>query len=167
MAAIILMGVTGSGKTTIGESLAAKMGCAFFDGDDYHPAANVEKMRCGEALNDADRTPWLDRLRELVTQKLAAGEDVVLACSALREKYRQRLRPGDPALAAQLVFVYLRITPETSRERLRSRPGHFMPVALVDSQFNALEEPLDAVSVDASQPPDQVLEQVLLTARRS
>src|ERR1019366_718319 len=97
-AAIILMGVTGSGKTTIGRSLAAELGCAFFDGDDYHPTANVEKMRRGEPLDDADRAPWLDRLRELIAQKLSGGEDTVLACSALREIYRRKLMPADPKL---------------------------------------------------------------------
>ncbi len=158
--AVIMMGVTGSGKSTIGRALAERRGCAFLDGDDYHPQANIEKMRRGEPLNDDDRAPWLDILRELITDKLAAGEDVVVACSALRESYRQRLLPGNPDAASGVRFVYLRISPDLSRERLLARGGHFMPATLVGSQFAALEEPADALSIEAGRGVEEVVEQI-------
>ena len=155
------MGVTGSGKSTVGRLLADKMHCTFYDGDDYHSAANIEKMRRGEPLNDEDRAPWLDRLRDLLTRELATGEDSVLACSALKAVYRQRLLPANPALTEKIRFVWLRISPELSRQRLQSRPGHFMPPTLVDSQFEALEEPPDALIVDAARPPEEIAEIIL------
>lgn len=148
--AIVLMGVTGSGKSTIGQALAQRRQCVCLDGDDYHPQTNIEKMRRGEPLTDEDRGPWLDRLRDLIAEKLSAGEDVIVACSALRERYRRRLLPGDPALAAMVNIVYLKISPQVSQERLASRTGHFMPTALVNSQFETLEEPATALSVDAT-----------------
>jgi len=160
--AAIVMGVTGSGKSTIGARLAAKLGCGFYDGDDYHPAANVEKMRRGEPLTDVDRAPWLDRLRELITEKLAAGESAVIACSALRQMYRDRLLPADPAMAARVRFVYLRISPEVARARLLARAGHFMPATLVASQFGTLEEPGDALRIDAEGPAEQVADRAAL-----
>jgi gluconokinase len=154
------MGVTGSGKSTVGATLAARLGCAFYDGDDYHPAANVEKMRRGEPLNDVDRAPWLDRLRGLLTEKLRSGESAVLACSALRESYRERLRPGAPGLRNSVYFVYLRISEETARARLTARTGHFMPVGLVESQFATLEDPRDAIEIDAMLPPDELAQRI-------
>src|SRR5579872_5888118 len=110
------MGVTGSGKTTVGVRIAESLHCGFYDGDDYHPAANIEKMRRGEPLTDEDRAPWLDRLRELIVGKLSRGECAVIACSALREAYRQRLLPADPQQAGCVRFIYLNIPPETARE---------------------------------------------------
>jgi len=155
--AIIVTGVTGSGKTTVGTRLAARLGFMFYDADDYHDPSNIEKMRRGEPLNDADRGPWLDRLRELLYLKTTAGEPVVLACSALRQAYRRRLCPGYPA---RVRFVYLRVNRETASERLRARAGHFMPTALVDSQFDLLEEPNNAICVDASQPVDDIVDYI-------
>jgi gluconokinase len=153
--AIILMGVTGSGKTTVGTRLAARLGFTFYDADNYHDPANIEKMRRGEPMTDADRGPWLDRLRELLRLKTTAGEPVLLACSALRQAYRERLYRGYPA---RVRFVYLRVNRETASERLLERTGHFMPAALVDSQFDLLEEPDNAICVDASQPVDDIVE---------
>jgi len=138
------MGVTGSGKTTVGRLLAERMNCGFFDADDFHSPENVEKMRSGQPLNDSDRLPWLEKLRELTNNEVQAGHSLVLACSALRRQYREALMPP----AARVLFVYLRISPETCRARLESRPGRYMPAALVRSQFETLEEPEHAIVVD-------------------
>ncbi len=156
--AVIVMGVTGSGKTTVGKRLAAKKLYAFFDGDDFHPAANVEKMRHGTALNDEDRAPWLDRLREVIANQLASGQSLVLACSALRETYRARLMPTNADMAGRVVFVHLRIAPETARNRLLARGDHFMPPTLIPSQFESLEDPESAISVDADASVEDVVE---------
>jgi gluconokinase len=164
--AVVVMGVAGSGKTTIGMRLAEKLHCGFFDGDDYHPAASVEKMRHGQPLTDEDRAPWLDRLRQLIEEKLCAGESAVIACSALKAAYRTRLLPAGPGLANRVRFLYLSISPEDARERLLSRPGHFMPAALVASQFETLEEPAltgpsAAVRIDAGRSIDEVVEDAI------
>lgn len=157
------MGVSGSGKTTVGRCIAEKLRCGFFDGDDYHPAANVAKMRRGEPLTDEDRWPWLDRLRALLMEKLGAGESAVLACSALKDVYRERLLPADAGLAARVRFLYLRISAEVARERLLARHGHFMPAGLVGSQFETLEEPAEgsAVRIDGDLPVEKVMEQAM------
>jgi gluconokinase len=162
--AVVVMGVTGSGKTTVGIRLAEKLHCVFYDGDDYHPAASVEKMRCGQPLTDEDREPWLDRLRQLIAEKLGAGESAVIACSALKDAYRRRLLPHDPGLANRVRFLYLSISPEEARARLLSRHGHFMPATLVASQFDALEEPTGALRIDAGQPVDDVVEDAVAAA---
>ena len=115
--ALVVMGVAGSGKTTVGTELAARLGYAFYDADDFHSPENVAKMRRGEPLNETDRGPWLDQLRALLTARLSAGESLVLACSALRDSYRKRLTPPDPA---KVRFIYLRLTPEIAQQRLLS-----------------------------------------------
>ena len=147
--AVIVMGVTGSGKTTIGKLLAERMDCSFFDADDFHSLANVEKMRRGQPLEDADRFPWLEKLRNLIDDELRAGRSLVLACSALRQTYRDALvsSPG------QVVFLYLKIRPETALARLEARGGHYMPASLVPSQFETLEEPEHAIVVDGQLAP--------------
>jgi gluconokinase len=134
---IVVMGVAGSGKTTVGAALAQCLGAEFCDGDDLHPAANLAKMARGEPLTDADRASWLDA----VAHWLCAGGDRprVAACSALRRAYRDRLRS---ACSTDLTFVWLRVTPETARQRVRDRTGHYMPESLVQSQFATLEEPV-------------------------
>jgi gluconokinase len=147
--AVIVMGVTGSGKTTVGRLLAERMDCSFFDADDFHPLANVEKMRRGQPLNDADRLPWLEKLRELIDVELQAGRSLVLACSALRQRYRDSLVSS----GGRVLFVYLRISPETARARLEARGSHYMPAVLVPSQFEALEEPEQAIVVDGELAP--------------
>jgi gluconokinase len=146
--AVVVMGVTGAGKTTVGKLLAEQMNCCFFDADDFHPLANVEKMRSGQSLDDADRLPWLEKLRELIDDEMQAGHSVVLACSALRQSYRDALVSS----AGQVVFLYLKIGPETARARLDARAGHYMPASLIPSQFESLEEPEHAIVVDGELP---------------
>jgi carbohydrate kinase (thermoresistant glucokinase family) len=152
---VVVMGVTGSGKTTIGRNLAAALGWTFVDGDDHHPAANVAKMKRGEPLSDADRAPWLDSLRERIHAAIERGERTVLACSALKEAYRERLRVGDA-----VTFVYLKGSYEVIAERIRKRRGHFAGTNLLASQFADLEEPTDAIVVDVSNPPEKIVEEI-------
>jgi gluconokinase len=147
--AVIVMGVTGSGKTTVGKLLAERMNRSFFDADDFHPPANVEKMRNGQPLDDADRLPWLEKLRALINDELHAGHSLVLACSALRQRYRDALVSS----AGQVLFLYLKISPRTARARLEARAGHYMPASLIPSQFEALDEPEHAIVVDGELPP--------------
>jgi gluconokinase len=137
---IILMGVSGSGKTVIGQALAARLGWAFEDADDWHPAANVEKMRSGHPLTDEDRKPWLHALNVAIQGWVASGKNVALACSALKEWYRQILRDGVKDASA-VRFIYLKGTYAEINPRLEHRQGHFMPESLLKSQFEALEEP--------------------------
>lgn len=156
------MGVAGSGKTTLGRAVARRLGCSFFDGDDFHPQANVFKMARGEPLTDEDRIPWLDALRGLIEQTLHAGESLVVACSALRETYRRRLLPQDPSLARRTLFLYLKIAPELARDRLAARKDHFMPASLVENQYQVLEEPGgDAFTLDASKSEEELVEDAL------
>ena len=136
--AVAVIGVTGAGKTTVGRLLAAQVGAAFVDGDDLHTDAARAKMRSGVPLSDDDRWPWLDRVGETLASGLAARRSTVVACSALRKVYRDRLRA---AVGPALRFVYLAATPEAMRQRVASRSGHYMPAALVDSQFATLEPP--------------------------
>jgi gluconokinase len=153
---IVLMGVCGSGKTTIGERLAGRLGCGFSDADGFHPQANVDKMRAGVALTDEDRWPWLAALRAAVEGWKAAGESHIVACSALREAYRAVLSPeGD------VVFVYLKGSAAVIAPRLRTRQGHYMNPDLLESQFAALEEPKDAVVVDIAATPDAIVAEIL------
>jgi gluconokinase len=153
---IVLMGVAGSGKTTVGRALAARLGCAFFDADDFHPAENIARMHAGVPLTDADREPWLASLCALVERVDAAGEDVVLACSALRARFRARLR----AAANDLRYVYLRADRNVIARRLGARAGHFMSADLLGSQFAALEEPDDALVLDASRTPAELAAEI-------
>jgi gluconokinase len=152
---ILLMGVSGSGKTTVGQLLASQLGWEFADGDDYHTAANVEKMRNGIPLTDADRAPWLETLRALIAGWIAAGKNAVLACSALKRADREILR-----VAPEVQVVYLKGTPQLLRQRLRSRVGHFMTERMLESQLAALEEPEDAVVVDVDQSPAEIVAKI-------
>jgi gluconokinase len=152
--AAVLIGVAGSGKTAVGTKLARQLHFLFLDADDFHPAANIEKMKHGIPLTDEDRDPWLHRLHDELQRQLAAGRSVILACSALKAAYRKILKEGMP----QLVFIYLAIDRETIRRRLGSR-SHFFPKELMDSQFAALEKPCDAIWVDARQSIEQVVQQ--------
>jgi|SRR5580700_6050911 gluconokinase len=140
---IILMGVTGSGKTTVGLALAESLGWQFVDADDYHPPANVAKMRAGIPLDDADRAPWLASLQDAIVGWLQSGTNVVLACSALKQAYREEL-----LVNPQMKLVYLRGNPELISQRLSQRHGHYMDPKLLASQFATLEEPGGAVAVD-------------------
>lgn len=161
---IVVMGVTGSGKTTVGAALARTLGWRFLDADDFHPEANVRKMASGIPLTDDDRWPWLDRLRDEMRSARASGVDVVLACSALKASYRARL-----AEAGEVRYVYLEGTRESIAERLASRRHRYMPPSLLASQFETLEPPTDAVQVDLRLAPEEQVASILarlgLTAR--
>jgi gluconokinase len=150
---VLIMGIAGCGKTTVGQRLATALGWPFFDADDLHPAANIAKMASGQPLDDADRAPWLERLRQLIDEQVAAGTSAVLACSALKQSYRERLLGG----CAEARLVYLQASRALLAARLRERAHHFFPAALLDSQLEALEEPEDAIVIDAGLPvPDIV-----------
>jgi len=153
---IILMGVTGCGKTTIGELLAEELGWVYYDGDDFHPEPNVAKMAQGLPLTDEDRFPWLRRLVEEIGRWIAAGEDAVLACSALKAAYRDILASG----RSQIHIVYLKGSMELIRQRLQDRVHRYMPVSLLESQFKALEEPEDAVTVDIAPSPEAIVQEI-------
>ena len=150
---IVLMGVTGCGKTTVGVLLAEQLGWEFYDADDFHPPENVEKMRIGVPLTDADRTPWLEALKSLIHGAHEKEQNFVLACSALKHQYRKILRHD----LQPVRFVYLKGSPELIRERLEARKGHYMNPTLLKSQFSALEEPKDAVYVDIAREPDKIV----------
>jgi gluconokinase len=153
---VILMGVSGSGKTTIGRKLADELGWSFYEGDDFHSAASIEKMGRGAPLTDEDRAPWLAALRAVVDRAIEKGENAVLACSALKASYRETLR-GDRAGA---VFVYLKADSRLIAERLEHRAGHYAKRDLLPSQIATLEEPADAVTVDASRTPEEIVAEV-------
>jgi gluconokinase len=155
---VVIMGVAGSGKTTVGAALAGALGWRFVDGDDHHAPGSVAKMARGEPLTDEDRGPWLDRLRAIIDGALADGTKLVLACSALKASYRARLAGSD--LGGRVLFVYLAGSPELFRARLTGRAGHFMKAAMLDSQLAALEAPADALTVDAAQPVADLVAQV-------
>lgn len=154
---VVLMGVSGSGKTTVGKALAGRLGWAFLDADDFHPEANVAKMSRGEPLTDEDRRPWLDAVRERLELAGDRREQVVLACSALKHSYRDYLRQTEPP---QVRFVYLEGSEELIRQRLAKRQGHFMPPGLLHSQFEALEPPADAIRIDVSPPPEVIADRI-------
>jgi gluconokinase len=153
---VILMGVAGSGKTLIGRALAAELGWRFVDADDLQPSSNVERMRAGIPLDDRDRAPWLDALHAAIARAIDRRESLVLACSALKEHYRRTLRGG----LRQIRFVHLVADEHTLRRRLESRAGHFAGPALLPSQLAALEPPADALTVDATCPPDRILSSI-------
>ncbi len=156
---VVLMGVTGSGKTTIGKLLAERTGSTFADADDYHPLANKEKMAAGHPLNDADRQPWLEELNRLLQGWSQSGKSGVLACSALKAAYRATLGAGMPPDA--LRFVVLEGSRELISQRLASRKHEYMNPALLDSQFATLEMPPDALHVMNDRTPDEVVSQIM------
>jgi len=152
---IVVMGVTGSGKTTIGSLLAARLAWHFADADDFHSAANKEKMHKGIPLTDADRLPWLAAMREQIAKWVALKQNVVLACSALKQSYRQLLWDGP-----EVKFVYLKGTYQLIAERLRARKGHFADEHILAGQFADLEEPGDALVVDISASPEEIVDEI-------
>ena len=155
---IIVFGVSGAGKTTVGKLLAQELGWQFLEADDFHSAANIVKMRSGRPLTDEDRWPWLDRLREQIGQLLSAGENAVLACSALKRAYRDRLRLSD-----EVKFAFLRGDYAPVQKQLRSRRGHFLNAGLLQSQFDELEEPQAderAITVALGRTPEEIVEEI-------
>ena len=155
--AIILMGVSGCGKTSIGVRLSQILGWPFYDGDKYHPPENIAKMAQGIPLDDADRIPWLANLHDLITEHLAEGQSMLLACSALKKKYRDQLAKGNPGT----VIVYLKGDFDLIFERMRIRPGHYMKADMLRSQFDALEEPTGAWVVEIAQDLDCITEEII------
>ncbi len=153
---VVVMGVSGSGKTTIGEPLAGQLGWEFLDGDDFHPPENVAKMSAGTPLADADRWPWLDRLNAELRAREARRESAVLACSALKQAYRERLTRG----LADWRLVFLHGSFELLQRRLKERKHRYMPASLLQSQFATLEPPAKAISVDVAQPLEKSIEQI-------
>ena len=154
---IVMMGVSGSGKTTVGQLLAEALHAEFIEGDAYHPPENIDKMRRGIALDDADRWPWLEILSAEIDRWLAAGRTVVLACSALKQSYRDVLAKGRPGVR----FVHLEGDKGLLRLRLDRRRGHYMPASLLDSQFAALEPPGDAITVDVAGTPEAIAAEIV------
>ena len=155
---IIVMGVSGAGKTTVGAALAEHLGWTFLDADDFHPRQNIAKMSRGEPLTDDDRGPWLVSLGNRILDALAAGEPVVLAISALKTSYREQLHAGDPRVA----LVYLRGTYDMIHRRMMQRSDHFFDAELLSSQFAALEEPADAVVVEIHLPVAEIVNSIRL-----
>ena len=153
---LVLMGVSGAGKTTIGQLLSARLGWPLFDADDFHPPANIEKMRSGTPLTDDDRWPWLDRLNILLREKDSNGESALLACSALRQRYRDRLQAG----LKNVRWVYLKGSFELIEARLKARKGHYMKAGLLESQFATLEEPVDAITAEIAAGPEAIADAV-------
>lgn len=158
---IVVMGVSGSGKTTIGTMLADAIQCSFLDGDSLHSKENIEKMRHGIPLTDSDRAPWLRVIRGHILKFFKRGEDLVVACSALKQQYREFLAHG-----IAINWVYLKGSAELIRSRMKHRPRHFMKADMLPSQFDALEEPSDAIVVDISLPSSAIVAQVLAQLRR-
>jgi len=156
---IIVMGVSGSGKSRVGQALAQRLGWQFRDADDFHTQAAKEKMKQAIPLNDQDRQPWLEAMRSAMDQWLMAGQNIVLACSALKSSYRQVLHLQD----SQVQFIYLQGSFELIYKRLKHRQNHFMKESLLRSQFETLEEPTpaEAIYIDASQSPEVIVQEVI------
>jgi gluconokinase len=153
---LLLMGVAGSGKSTIGRQLAAELGWPYHEADDYHSAANQEKMGRGIPLDDYDRAPWLAALRTAMDARLAAGHSAVFTCSGLKDKYRRVLMDGAPGVS----LVYLACDLKTSLARVGRRHGHYLKADMVKSQFAALEPPTDALTIDARQSPEKIIAEI-------
>jgi gluconokinase len=153
---VILLGVTGAGKTTVGQALVARHRWRFVDGDDYHTSDAVARMRNGVPLTDSDRAPWLASLHAVASAAIERREGLVIACSALKQSYRNTLRGA----LRPVRFVYLRADKETLRQRLSNRQGHFAGPALLASQLADLEEPADALNVDATRTPDEIVNEI-------
>jgi carbohydrate kinase (thermoresistant glucokinase family) len=159
LAAIVVMGVAGAGKSTVGQALAARLGCAFRDADSFHPPANIAKMSQGVPLTDEDRWPWLDAIAAWIAELRAAGTLGVVTCSALKRRYRDVLLRG-----GQVRLVYLKGEMPLIARRLAARQGHFMPPALLQSQFDALEEPAAdeaPVTVSVEGTPDEIVTRIV------
>lgn len=154
---IILMGVTGVGKIEIGEELAEELGWVFYNGADFHSQANIDKMKEGIPLTDEDRQPWLETLNKLIHKHIQQGQPAVLACSALKQSYRDTLLAGNEGA----VFVYLKGNPTLIGARLRQRLGQFMKSSLIEHQYETLEEPEGVLTIEADEPPRAIIRQIL------
>jgi len=159
---MIVMGVAGSGKTTIGRQLAEALGADFVEGDDHHSPESVEKMHCGIPLTDADRAPWLAALRRIIQRSLEGGRMAVVTCSALKSSYRTVLKEDD----RRVQFVYLTAPNPVLEARLRNRQGHFLDPSLLANQLSILEPPTDAVTIDAERKPEEIVDELLKTLRK-
>lgn len=157
---IVVMGITGAGKTTVGTLLAEVLGWSFYDADAFHSEENIALMRAATPLTDAHREPWLAALEAMIRQVLERGDHAVLACSALRAGYRERLqRPAVDGLG-EVRFVFLRISSEEARRRVATRAGHYMPPTLVESQIDTLEEPSEEITLDATLTPTELVHEI-------
>ncbi|MGJ8654620.1 MAG: gluconokinase [Opitutaceae bacterium] len=156
---ILLMGVSGAGKTTIGKALAQKLNYTFLDADDFHSNENREKMASGRPLTDTDRKPWLEHIHSYVTEQHEQGTSIILACSALKESYRDTLLGEN--LSSVSTIVWLDASRETLQQRTEQRSGHFMPSSLLDSQCKTLEAPTDALRIDANQGIEEILQSII------
>ena len=156
------MGVSGCGKTTVGKRLSQKIGLPFFDADDFHPPENVEKMKSGQPLNDDDRQPWLKILSDRISKWNRSG-GAILACSALKRSYRAILQ----SKSKDVQFVYLKGDRDLILDRIKNRSGHYMPPELLDSQFEALEEPDDAITISIEPSPDEIVGKILSKLKTS
>ncbi|MBE9139043.1 gluconokinase [Nodosilinea sp. LEGE 07088] len=154
---LILMGVSGVGKTTIGSLLAQRLDIAFFDGDDFHSTANIAKMQRGEPLTDGDRAPWLASLQQLIQTQLVNHQGAVIACSALKGAYRQQLSQGSDRVR----FILLTGSFELIQQRLSQRPNHFMAASLLASQFKALETPADSLVIPVDRSPEAIAQSII------
>lgn len=155
--AIVLMGVSGSGKTSVGIALSKKLTWPFFDGDDFHPESNIAKMADGKPLDDEDRASWLALLHDLIREHLMEGKSLILACSALKEKYRSQLAMGNKGT----VFVHLRGDFNLIYSRMQARAGHYMKVEMLASQFSILEAPKDAIIIEIDQTIEAITKEIL------
>ena len=155
----IVMGVSGCGKTSVGEALAKQLGWDFYDADDFHPRENVAKMANGIPLNDSDRAPWLASLHDVISSSLKADRPGVLACSALKERYRQQLMEGNE----DVKLVYLKGSYDLIWSRMEIRKGHYMKPHMLQSQFEALEEPSNALTMDVSISVDEIVQEIIST----
>ncbi|MEO1340773.1 MAG: gluconokinase [Cyanobacteria bacterium J06635_13] len=153
----VIMGVSGSGKSTVGKLLGDRTGWNFYDADDFHPQANVDKLSSGVALTDSDRLPWLRELQKLISSTLDSNQSGILACSALKSEYRQILQQDNDGV----VFVYLQGDYDFIQERIKQRHGHFMSPDLLKSQFDTLEEPPNALIVDVSLPAEKIVDEIV------
>lgn len=154
---VIVMGVSGCGKSSVGESLARSLGWDFYDADNFHPPANVAKMANGTPLDDSDRAPWLASLHDMISSSLKADQPGVLACSALKERYRQQLMDSNDGVQV----VYLKGTYDLIWSRMEKRTDHYMKPHMLQSQFEVLEEPTDALTMDISLPVEEIVQEII------
>ncbi|WP_420602035.1 gluconokinase [Flagellimonas sp.] len=152
---LVVMGVSGTGKSTIGKMLSSVLGIPFYDGDDFHPEANVKKMSAGQPLNDDDRQGWLERLNALAIEHQSQG--VIIACSALKQRYRRLLQSN---MGEQMQFIYLEGSSKLIKSRLENRKAHFMPLELLKSQFDTLEPPTNAIEVSIALSPEEIVKRI-------